>query len=251
MAEESMQAVVSTQEVLTVLLQDTLVRQHVLTDPILSTALAQHAQTVSQLDCTDVQLRLPTYLDAQQQGTADGAAYQQLALHVHQCPVCFDLYQESYRIIQAQSRGILPLWPGPDAPVGIGEAYHLLTLIVLARPELRQLMTACGAECARGDTDQALPSRLLYAGTAPGWPDLFARVLLRPMDVVGADWQIDVALVQDRPLPPLLVMLRCGQESRAAMLDDRGAARFVAVPPNWFVSESAPDLLVVVGQVSR
>lgn len=102
---------VATREVLTLLLSDAAIRQYVLRDSRLLTALTKHAAVTSMLECTAVQQQLAAYLDAEQLGTADQPIYQPLALHLCCCPSCFQLYQDACQISAAQAAGVLPAWP--------------------------------------------------------------------------------------------------------------------------------------------
>jgi hypothetical protein len=111
MAESFRQECLSIQDVLTVLLKDGVVREHMLAQPHLTTTLAQHATTISGMNCTTIQHVLAAYLDAEQLGCATEPTYRNLALHLHQCATCFELYCVAAQISAVQSTGELPRWP--------------------------------------------------------------------------------------------------------------------------------------------
>jgi hypothetical protein len=103
------------QRIITLLVCEPTIRQHVLAHHPLLVPLTQHAEELSGLDCTTVQQQLAAYLDAEQLGVADQAIYQRLALHVQYCPSCFELHHNASDISAAQAAGALPIWPQPSA----------------------------------------------------------------------------------------------------------------------------------------
>lgn len=111
MNQRSSEADGALREVLTLLLNDAVIRQHVLSDTHLLAALTTHAAVASALECATAQHQLATYLDAEQLGGADHVIYQPLALHLCCCPLCFQLYQDARTISAAQAAGLLPVWP--------------------------------------------------------------------------------------------------------------------------------------------
>lgn len=98
-------------ELLILLLQEPLIRQHVLAQPNLCAALTLHAHTTSTLECSVVQQQLASYLDAELLGTATHTIYRSLAQHLRHCPLCLELYCTSCSISAAQRTGLLPGWP--------------------------------------------------------------------------------------------------------------------------------------------
>lgn len=98
-------------QIIALLLRESAIRQHVLAHPTLQAQLIQYAARLSALDCTAVHQDLATYLDAEQRGTAEQAIYQRLVLHLHHCPLCFELYHDATDINAAQAAGVLPIWP--------------------------------------------------------------------------------------------------------------------------------------------
>ena len=107
-------------EIIALLVRDPVIRQYLLAHPTLQARLIHYAAQISALDCAAVHQDLATYLDAEQLGTAEHVIYQRLVLHLHHCPLCFELYHDATGISAAQAAGVLPTWPQlPPAPQSV------------------------------------------------------------------------------------------------------------------------------------
>ena len=100
----------ATEALLTLLLEDAVIRQRMLAEPLLNRALIAHALRISTLECGVVQQQVAAFLDASPSATT-AHPRPELLLHLRQCPQCYELFHTAGAIITAQASGELPAWP--------------------------------------------------------------------------------------------------------------------------------------------
>jgi hypothetical protein len=126
--------------------------------------------------------------------------------------------------------------PDPAAVSHTLVAEHRYLQGVLARWNMRRIR--------RGETTS---HQLIYAGAVPGYRALFARILLvRPPEPIHDQWGILIRLQGHHRITGWRIEISCGDDTRGALIDDKGEVTFNDIPATWIIGDTAPDLIMTI-----
>ena len=223
------------------LIRDPASRARLLAHIPLRTYLANIATLRSGIDCATVDVEMAAFIDAERAGDDVQTIYEDVVVHLSQCPDCYERYMLVRATIETLEGDDAPAWalavPPPTPPMP-----PMMTAIV-ARHEFRRAADIRARRAAmRGTRDT---EHVLYNGALPERPGAFVEVTLRS-GTPPARWNILVAVSGTIGGADRTVRLKCGLETRFMQTDANGEAIFDDIPDAWVVGDDVPDLEVGV-----